>query len=246
MDFSSFMPELWNNDLLRHDNKSYKIPLGYCQNVTYDDKDDVYLYYYPNDATHSHIWGDQFQMFGRCNFNITIGPIPSGSYEVRIGYHVRAADYGIVQYYLDGEPCGIPLDQTLSAKDDASIGWTQVWWWRFGGGDDDPVTATSWLSGNETEDDFYGYENDKSMHNRGYMKAPDSYAGRELSNNNIDPVHVGTARNDPFEIRRVLKMVTWSKTSTHKLRVSALMNKRFMLDYIEFMPKDLIEDEDTH
>jgi uncharacterized surface protein with fasciclin (FAS1) repeats len=246
MDFSSFLPELWNNDLLRHDNKAYLIPQKYCRNLTFDAKDDVYLYYYPNDAQHSHYWGDQFMMFGRCNTTITIGPVPSGSYEVRIGYHVRQADYGIVQYYLDGEPCGIPLDQTKSAKDDASIGWTQVWWWRYGGGDEDPVLASSWLSGNETEDDYYGYDNDKSMHNRGYMKAPDSYAGKELANGNYEPVHVGTARNDPYEIRRVLKMVTWNRTSTHQLRISALMNKRFMLDYIEFMPKDLLENEDAH
>ncbi|HET9571829.1 MAG TPA: fasciclin domain-containing protein [Bacteroidales bacterium] len=246
MDFSSFFSELWNNDLLRHSGKSYLVPLKYCKNITYDAKDDVYLYYYPTDALHSHYWGDQFMMFGRCNTTITIGPIPSGSYEVRIGYHVRQADYGIVQYYLDGEPCGIPLDQTKSAKNDASIGWTQVWWWRYGGGDDDPVLSGSWLSGSETEDDFYGYDNDKSMHNRGYMKAPDSYAGKELANNNYDPVHVGTARNDPYEIRRVLKMVTWNQTTTHQLRISALMNKRFMLDYIEFMPKDLLEDEDAH
>ncbi|MDP4276197.1 MAG: fasciclin domain-containing protein [Bacteroidota bacterium] len=244
IDFTSFFPELWNNDLLRH-NKDYLIPLGYCKNVKFDDKEGVYLKYIDSNP-HSFLWSDMFTMYGRCNMTIKIGPIPSGSYEVRIGYRVRAADYGIVQYYLDGQPCGIPLDQTLSAKADASIGWVQVWWWRYGGGDDDPYLGDSWISGSETEDDYYGFQNDKDMRNRGYMKAPDCFTSRELANNNYDPVHVGTARNDPNGLRRILKMVTWNQTTTHEFRVSALMNKQFMLDFIEFIPKDLIEDEDTH
>jgi hypothetical protein len=244
MDFTSFFPELWSNDLLLH-NIDYRLPLGYCKNIAFDNKDDVYLEYNCLNP-HSFYWSDMFTMYGRCNVSIKIGPIPSGSYEVRVGYRVRSADYGVVQYYLDGEPCGIPLDQTKSAKDDPSIGWTQVWWWRYGGGDDDPYAGTSWISGNETEDDYYGYENDKSMHNRGFMKAPDSFTSRELANLNYDAVHVGTARNDPQGLRRVLKIVTWPKTGTHTLQISALMNKQFMLDFIEFMPKDLIEQEDTH
>lgn len=244
MDFTSFLPEMWNNDLLLH-NIDYRLPLGYCKNITFDNKEDVYLEYNCLNP-HSFYWSDMFTMYGRCNVSIKIGPIPSGSYEVRVGYRVRSADYGVVQYYLDGEPCGIPLDQTKSAKDDPSIGWTQVWWWRYGGGDDDPYAGTSWISGNETEDDYYGYENDKSMHNRGFMKAPDSFTSKELANLNFDAVHVGTARNDPQGLRRVLKIVTWPKTTTHTLQISALMNKQFMLDFIEFMPKDLIEEEDTH
>ncbi|HET9571835.1 MAG TPA: fasciclin domain-containing protein [Bacteroidales bacterium] len=244
MDFTTFFPEMWNNNLLRR-GINFRLPLGYCSNITFDKKEDVYLIY-DNVNPHSFMWSDFFTMFGRCNVTVKIGPIPSGSYEVRVGYRVREADYGIVQYYLDGEPCGIPLDQRLSAKVDASIGWNQVWWWRYGGGDEDPYLGTSWISGNESEDDYFGFENDKSMHNRGYMKAPDSFTSKELANLNYNAVHVGSARNDPQGLRRVLKMVTWNKTETHTLRISALMNKQFMLDFIEFMPKDLIEYEDTH
>ena len=68
----------------------------------------------------------------------------------------------------------------------------------------------------------------------------------EPAGGNYNPIHAVSARNDIYAVRRVLKMVTWSNTQTHVLRISNLMDKSFQLDYIEFMPKDLIEDEDTH
>lgn len=243
MDFASFLPEMFNNDLL---DANHNIPRGYCDGVTYDDKDGISLNYYIRYGTHSYWWGDVLMVKGRCNFEIELGPIPSGSYEVRIGYHVRTNDYGVVQYYIDGEPCGIPLDQSIIATASAEIGWNQTWFYLYGGVEQNPILAGSWQSGRETEDDYYGYNNDKAMHNLGYMKAPDSYCSTELANGDRNPIHAGTARNDGYALRRVLTMVTWPTTTTHVLRVSNLMDKGFDLDFIEFMPKDLIEDEDTH
>lgn len=243
MDFTSFFPEMFNNDLLNRDNN---MPRGYCKNITWDDKDGISTCHYIRYGRHSYHWGDVIMVRGRCNCEVTIGPVPSGSYEVRIGYHVRTNDYGVVQYYLDGEPCGIPLDQSVTANKSADIGWNQTWFYMNGGIEQEPMG--SWLSGRETSDDYYGYINDKAMHNLGYMKAPDSYASTELASNhtNLNPIHAGTARNDAYAVRRVLKMVTWPTTTTHVLRISNLMDKGFDLDFIEFMPKDMIEEEDTH
>lgn len=242
MDFASFLPELYSNDLL---DGNHNLPRGYCRAVSYDDKDGISLNHYVRYGTHSYWWGDVLMVRGRCNFEIELGPIPSGSYEVRIGYHVRTNDYGVVQYYIDGEPCGIPLDQSITATK-GDIGWTQTWFYLHGGVEQNPITAGTWVSGKETEDDYYGYDNDKAMHNLGYMKAPDSYCSTELANGDTSPIHAGTARNDGYALRRVLTMVTWPTTTKHTLRVSNLMDKGFDLDFIEFMPKDLIEDEDTH
>lgn len=241
MDFNAFFPEMWNNDLLTN---HYTIPRGYCDNITYDDKDGISMVYWIRYGGHSYYWGDMFMVNGRCNAEIKIGPIPSGSYEVRIGYQVRTNDYGVVQYYLDGEPCGIPLDQSVRANSSPEIGWNQSWFYLHGGVEQEPIM--SWVSGRETDDDYYGYNNDKAMHNLGYMKGGDSYASIELANGNKNPVHAGTARNDAYAVRRILKIVQWPTTTTHILRVSNLMDKSFQLDYIEFMPKDLIEEEDTH
>lgn len=241
MDFSLFFPEMWNNDV-RSNNAT--LPYGYLKNLSYDNTDDKVVKYWLEYGGHSYFLGDNFDIKGRGNYDIEIGPIPSGSYEVRIGYHVRGEDYGVVQYYLDGDPCGIPLDQTISAAKSTEIGWNQTWFYLYGGVEQTPIF--SWLSGRENADDYYGYDNDKAMHNLGYMKAPDCYTARELANGNMEPIHAGTARNDAYSVRRVLKMVTWSKTESHKFTISNLMDRAFDLDYIEFMPKDLIEDEDTH
>ncbi|MGM9710256.1 MAG: fasciclin domain-containing protein [Prevotella sp.] len=243
MDFALFMPEMWNNGLRNTNNLIFR--QGYFKNIKYEDKDGITLNYFINWGNHSFWLGDKFQMSGRCNVDVTIGPIPSGSYEVRIGYHVVTGTFGVVQYYLDGEPCGIPLDQSISSKDDPEIGFVQVWDYLYGGTESNPIM--SWNTGRETPDDWYGYDNDKAMHNRGYMKAPDSYAGQELANGDTSgPIHAGSARNDTWSVRRVLKLVTWPTTTTHTLRISNLMDKSFDLDYIEFIPKDMIENEDTH
>jgi len=242
MDFSLFFPEFWNNDLATGNSKYYTIPYGYFKSLEYEETDDKLIRYWKEYGGHSYMLGDNFDVKGQGDYTITIGPIPSGSYEVRIGYHVRAEDYGIVQYYLDGEPCGIPLDMRISAAKSTKIGWNQCYFYL----ENDP-NPIYWTSGRETADDYYGYDNDKSMHNLGYMKAPDCYTARELANGNYNPVHVGTARNDAYSVRRVLGMFTWNETTTHKFTISNLMDGRsFDLDYIEFMPKDLIEDEDTH
>lgn len=240
MDFDAFFPEMFNNDLMtvRHN-----IPRGYLKNITWDDRDGITCNYVIRYGGHSNYWGDAFMIQGRGNYEVTIGPIPSGSYEVRIGYHCRSTAYGMVQYYLDGEPCGIPLDQSLVASN-SEIGWAQTWFYLNGGVEQEPIQ--NWTTGKETADDYYGYDNDKSMHNRGYMKSPDSFTGPELAHNNFTPVHAGTSRNDAWSIRRVLGIVTWPTTTTHVLRISNLMEKGFDLDFIEFMPRDLLEDEDTH
>lgn len=241
MDFTLFFPEMWNNDIRSH---AATIPYGYLSNLKYENTDDKWVRYWLEYGGHSYYLGDNYKVWGRGNFDITIGPIPSGSYEVRIGYHVGVYDCGVVQYYLDGEPCGIPLDQTISAAKSTEIGWNQTWFYLYGGVEQTPIFA--WLSGRETADDYYGYDNDKAMHNLGYMKAPDCYTARELANGNFEPIHAGTARNDAYSVRRVLKMVTWDKTDKHTFTISNLMDKGFDLDYIEFMPKDMIENEDTH
>ncbi|MGI6224418.1 MAG: fasciclin domain-containing protein [Prevotella sp.] len=235
MDFTGFLPELWNNGVLT---KKCYLPLNYCDNLKVD-KDNVTVYYTYRYGGHSYFQGNMFMVKGRCNLDLEIGPIPSGSYEVRIGYQVQTQAYGVVQYYLDGEPCGIPLDQTKTANN-PEIGWIQSWQYM------EKYPQTSWISGKETPDDYYGYNNDKTMHNLGYMKGADSYASTECAHGDYSPVNICTARNDIYAIRRVLGFVTWSDTQKHVLRISNLMDKSFQLDYIEFIPKDLIEDEDTH
>ena len=77
-------------------------------------------------------------------------PVPSGTYEVRLGYTV-GEERGVVQVYLNNEPCGIPVDLRVYGPD-PNIGWME-----------------------DTDDEEENRANDKAMHNRGYMKGMDSY-----------------------------------------------------------------------
>lgn len=148
-----------------------------------------------------------------------------------------AATRGITQFYLDDEPCGIPIDMRLKGTD-AGIGWEQVWQFT----QDNPG---AWWDYDSKEDDPYGYENDKSMHNRGFMKGPDSFASTELMMGQSGGIK-GSTRNDPFELRKVLGIFSWTEMSTHEFRFVQMLNGNCHLDYIEFMPTNLIESEDTH
>ena len=77
-------------------------------------------------------------------------PVPSGTYEIRLGYTVNP-ERGVVQAYLNNKPCGIPVDLRMYGTD-PTIGWVE-----------------------DTEDEEENIANDKAMHNRGYMKGMDCY-----------------------------------------------------------------------
>ena len=119
MDFTTFTPELRNNDVIGK--KDYYVPQGYCKNFHFEESSTVFSKYIGSNM-HSFYLGDYLEIWGMFDASLTVGPVPAGSYEVRIGYRVDAASRGITQFYLDNVPCGIPIDMRLIG-DDASIGW---------------------------------------------------------------------------------------------------------------------------
>ena len=238
-DFRTFLPELVNNE---YNFESYTkgptvIPSGYCKNLTYNEEPKVRFILFPANV-HPYSFGDDMLCDGFINLNLKVGPIPPGKYEVRIGYVVRATTRGITQYYFDGKPCGIPLDQRISQIDPA-IGWQQVY--------NDVIRAGDELSNNPTAnpDDPDGLENDKQLRNRGYMKGPDSFCGVYR---NADGKVFQTARNSQYAARRILGIYSFNDNESryHNLGVVQMQDGDSQLDYIEFMPVDLIPSEDTH
>ena len=83
-------------------------------------------------------------------FDVTfkLPPVPTGTYEVRLGYST-GDDRGIAQVYLNNEPCGIPISFR-----------------NFDSG---------YHFEPDTEDEDENKAIDKAMRNRGFMKAMDSY-----------------------------------------------------------------------
>lgn len=145
-------------------------------------------------------------------------PVPSGTYEIRLGYTV-GEERGVVQVYLNNEPCGIPVDLRVYGPD-PNIGWVE-----------------------DTDDEDENTANDKAMHNRGYMKGMDSYrpwdADGPLRNNNwnlrrvLATQYLDSNKTYYLRFRQVLDDP----------------DRYWSFDYIELCPKSVYgspEGEDTH
>ena len=165
--------------------------------------------------------GDEVYLKGLYDFSVVTPPIPAGTYEVRFGYQPTDGR-GVAQLSFDGTPCGIPLDLRIAASN-AFIGYV--------------------VPSENNLDDPYGYENDKMMRNRGYMKGPSSYKdvlGWWYGKN--------TGRNSDRVLRKILGIYTFDKPGTHVFSVKAVYsgsdNKgQFMFDYLEFVPTSILSTE---
>ena len=160
--------------------------------------------------------GNMVAICGEFDVEIKLPPVPkTGMYELRLGYNVNPSR-GIIQAYLNGIACGVPVNLQQGPE-----GWKE-----------------------DTEDEEENRATDKSMHNRGFMKAPDSQGG-DISNG-------GT----PFRaaghiMRRVLYTGEIRQDQENWLRFRQLLkgNYSLSLDYIELCPKNIYaspEGEDTH
>ena len=160
--------------------------------------------------------GNMVAICGEFDVEIKLPPVPkTGMYELRLGYSVNPSR-GIIQAYLNGVACGVPVNLQQGPE-----GWKE-----------------------DTEDEEENRATDKSMHNRGFMKAPDSQGG-DISNG-------GT----PFRaaghiMRRVLYTGEIRQDQENWVRFRQLLkgNYSLSLDYIELCPKNIYaspEGEDTH
>ncbi len=101
--------------------------------------------------------GNAMCIKGIYDVSIKLPPVPkAGTYEIRMGY-TMGVERGVVQCYINNEPCGIPVDLRMGITD-PSIGGVA-----------------------DTEDEDQNRANDKSLRNHGYMRAMDSYLNGEES-----------------------------------------------------------------
>ncbi len=218
MDAASFFPELTNNNIRGNLDKGnnysilWKLPDGYLERLTMSKTTE--FGYFDFDERYLDYQGDEVYLRGLYDFTITTPVIPAGTYEVRFGWKVET-NRGVAQLYWDGKPTGIPLDLTIFATN-PNIGYQQ------------PGTDPR---------DPYGYENDKAMRNRGYMKGPSSFqAASEIW-------FTGNARMNDGYLRRILGIYTFDKAGTHEFGVTAVKSGEFMFDFLEFVPLEVLEKE---
>lgn len=224
MDVASFFPEFVNNNIRVGNShvggglysERWYLPNGYVDRINASATTEVH--YFNADDRFMDYQGDEMFLLGLYDFEITTPPIPPGTYEVRFGYqptHLR----GVAQLYWDGVPTGIPLDLRLYAND-PDIGYQY------------PGTDAR---------DPEGFENDKAMRNRGYMKGPASYTVV------AEWWYTGaSARMSEDVLRRILGIYTFNDFTSHVFGVKAVKSGEFMFDYLEFVPVEVLEYEDIY
>lgn len=221
-DAATLLPELATNGIFRNkEEKCYQIPKRYVKNM---------IMYQEAVVWYSHpVWGfwcwygDEIIAMGQYDFAIKLPPVPEGTYEIRYGY-VPMVQRGVTQVYVDNIPCGIPIDLTMNAEGtpNPKIGWFS----------EDGLSAEEIV------------RNDKAMHNRGYMRAPDT---QTMGTNESDmaPTHQNL-------LRRIVATQYLQNTEDHYIRFRAVdeSGEEFMLDYIELCPKSVYDSpivpEDRH
>lgn len=171
-----------------------------------------------------HYKSNGITVSGIFDMTIKLPPVPSGTYEIRTGYTANA-ERGVVQFYLNNVPCGIPADLRILGND-PSIGWVAD------------------VTGDTEETRNANKAIDKAMHNRGYMKGMDCYWQGAAKENAL--------RNLVNNLRYVLATQYLDANETYYLRARQVLKDPecyWSFDYIELCPKSVYgspEGEDTH
>ena len=218
-DPASLLPELTNNNM-RCSRGFTDFPYG--DDYGFDDgyldyvqmsKDTRLIYLAGNeDGGWCSFQGDELMALGAYDLTIRLLPMPPGTYEFRYGYSTNSYR-SITQIYIDGKPIGIPLDLRIYA-DNPKIGWIL-----------DGLTDDS------------GYENDKMMRNRGYMKGPTTFG----------PTKDKIARDHNASLRRIVGTFTFTKYEAHYLRLKTVEERpsaQLDIDFFEFVPKSVFSPAD--
>lgn len=181
--------------------------------------DDTFVGVHSDQPWWQHYYGNGVTISGIFDVSFDLPPVPSGTYELRLGYTVNV-ERGVVQIYLNNEPCGIPVDLRVFGND-PSIGWIE-----------------------DIDDEEENIANDKAMHNRGYMKGMDSYK-QGGDDANILRLKTNNLRRILFT-----KYLDGNEKYTVRMRqVLDNPECYFSFDYIELCPKSVYaspEGEDRH
>ena len=170
--------------------------------------------------------GDGVDLIGNYDIMLKLPPVPhDGTWELRLSYRGYSG-CGVVQNYVGDNPsnlmpCGIPTDLRLSASENPNILWKP---------DDD-------FKGDTVAIEAY----DKAMHNRGYMKGPDSHY---TSNRDT------RFRHYSLLARRIITTDYFRADRDYYLRMKLVLdnaNSEMNFDYMEWCPKSIYDfGEDKH
>ncbi|MBR6370749.1 MAG: fasciclin domain-containing protein [Bacteroidaceae bacterium] len=164
--------------------------------------------------------GDGLDLCGNYDILIKLPPVPyDGTWELRLSYRGYEG-CGVVQNYVGDSPdnlapCGIPTDLRLSAEGNHNIGW---------------VTDEE-----KTEEEINAI--DKAMHNRGYMKAPDSHTNGTDAFRTLNTM-----------ARRIVTTDYFYADKDYYLRMKLVLDNpkaEMNFDYMEWCPKSIYDNNEN-
>lgn len=236
-DAGTLMPELATNNIFRNgDGSSNEATRGHAyqipntQDYSYVDNLKIYqdaIVYYQCPVIGFWCWyADEIIAKGSYDFAIKLPPVPEGTYEIRYGY-VPMGHRGVTQVYIeevDGNrvktiPCGIPIDLTEDGTS-PKIGW-----------------VSDKESSGSRKDEETIVKIDKAMHNRGYLKGPETQTEGSGKSN--------IARDQSNHLRRIVATMNLESGKKYYIRFRAVDEaaKEFMFDYLELCPRSVYDNK---
>lgn len=206
----------------------YSFKDGFCKNVSFSDETLFVVRY--QDKNWPIYYHDELMLCGNYDITFRLPPVPvSGLYEIRVTgpsineLNISLNDVGSVLYYIRKEnnnfiPCGTPVDLTILSTD-SLIGYVS----------DQDLLDHYWDLSDEEADSILT-ANDKAMHSRGYMKAPDSYSVSYYGTN---------LRNEASIYRKIITELYMEAGKDYYLRfrqVNGSPNTRLPLNFLEIVP----------
>ena len=187
--------------------------------------------FYFTDQTHVHIRpryipfasyeGDEITVKGRYDLTVKLPPVPEGDWEVRFFTCIGLGSRGIVQFFIDDVPQGIPFDMRPSGNS----------------------TNIGFRSDESLGDEAAIASFDKQFRYRGWMKGPRS-AGFSTNNTAITTIF----RNYPENLRKIIGVFHSDGKTDHFLRMQQKMeseNNECSFDMIELVPSAVYNNPDV-
>ncbi len=236
---TTFLPEFGNNGLRflsmseafvlngsQGSGARIAFPVNFFDNVYCYNGEGTKVRYNVNGAYNA--WqANCFQGWGQYDLAIKLPHVPTGTYELRLMY-TPMGHGGFMQFFLgtsknvqEMEILGLPLDVRVMSNDER-IGWTQ----------------------SDLEDD-QGVASDKALRNRGYMRSPMTYRYHPESQDEA-ATGTGNMRSSATNIalRKILVTKQFKQSEDYWFRIKNMISDdselKWQLDYIEFVPVDIV------
>ncbi len=183
---------------------------GYVRNFKFHE---IYaLCVWPRNLSWGLYQADDICLLGNYDVTLKLPPVPAGRYEVRIGYKLISR-YHFSSVYIDGNPVDI-VDFRVTS---------------------DLILRDDYLQDLESIENY-----DRSLRNKGYMKAPCYYSF-------VGPGNEQSMR-DSQSIRKIIGTFFTDGKSDHYLRIKKLSesagdDSELSLDYIELVPASVYNNE---